>query len=311
LYFSHTNMLVVGEKVAKNDLYKTLDAIERDLEFRTTTKMVITKGTKAQTILETLTPIDKIPADQIRKTLTTSESKWSENFPVKISEVIEQFISPGKQPVIPGIKLDHTSDKRGTQENLQKTHPESNIELTGLAMIKDGKLKKWVYGDTARGVSWTLGKMRSTDITVDWGGHKDAISYEVIREKTKLKAKVKNGKPVGSVLVKVEGDIGELLVPVDITNLRVIQKIERQANEEIGREIERAIKTAQQNHTDIFGFGDAIYRHNPKYWKKVRTKWNDDYFPNMKVSVEVRTHIRRSELKTKSFLSTLKEEKRR
>lgn len=141
------------------------------------------------------------------------------------------------------------------------------------------------------------------------GWKKKALSYEVVRDKTKLTAKVKNGKPEGSVLVKVEGDIGEMLVPVDITNLRVIQKIERQTNREIEREIERAIKIAQRNHTDIFGFGDAIHRHDPKFWKRVHTKWSDDYFPTMNIKVEVRTHIRRSELRTKSFLSTIKEEK--
>ena len=311
LYFSHTNMLVIGEKVAKKNIPVILEAIERDQQIRNTTTMVVAKGTKAQTILETLTPIDKIPADQIRKTLTTSESIWSETFPTKISDVIQQLISPGKQPVIPGIRLIHNSEQRGTMENLQRTNPVSNIEISGFAMIKDGKLKKWVYGKTARGVTWSLGKMRSTSVSVDWGGRKKALSYEVIRDKTKLTAKVKNGKPEGSVLVKVEGDIGEMLVPVDITNLRVIQKIERQTNREIEREVERAIKIAQRNHTDIFGFGDAIHRHDPKFWKRVHTKWSDDYFPTMNIKVEVRTHIRRSELRTKSFLSTIKEEKRR
>lgn len=311
LYFSHTNMLILGEKIAKKDMYEILDALERDQEFRVTTNVVIARGTKAQNILETLTPVDKIPADQMRKTLSTSHEKWSQTFPLKVSELIEQLISPGKQPVVPGIKIDHGNEKGGTQENLQKTHPYSNIVVNGLALMKDGKLKKWVYGETARGVSWALGKVQSTDVTINWKGKREAISYEVLREKSKLNAKVKNGKPVGSVLVKVEGNIGEVMVPIDITNLRMVEKLEKRLSEEIRKEVERAIQIAQQNHTDVFGFGEAVHRSDPKFWKKEHMKWNDHYFPNMEITVKAKAHIRRSELRTKPFLSTIKEEKRR
>ncbi|MGG4011652.1 Ger(x)C family spore germination protein [Bacillus smithii] len=311
LYFSHTNMLILGEKVAKNDIVDILDALEREQEFRVTTDVVIARGTKAQKILETLTPVDKIPADQIRKTLSVTHEKWGQTFPLKIFELIEQLVSPGKQPVVPGIALDHYDEKGGTQENVQKTHPYTNIVVNGLALMKDGKLKKWVYGETARGVSWTLGKVQSTDVTIDWKGKKEAISYEVLREKSKLNAKVKNGKPVGSVLVKVEGNIGEVMVPIDITNLRTIEKLEKRISEEIRKEVERAIKTAQRNHTDVFGFGEAVHRSDPKFWKKEQMNWGDHYFPNMKITVKAKAHIRRSELRTKPFLSTIKEEKRR
>ena len=66
---------------------------------------------------------------------------------------------------------------------------------------------------------------------------------------------------------------------------------------EIKKEITLAIKQAQENKSDIFGFGDALHRSNPKAWKKMKSQWNDVYFPEVKTDISVDAFIRRSGLR--------------
>jgi spore germination protein KC len=73
---------------------------------------------------------------------------------------------------------------------------------------------------------WILDEIQGTDINIDWDGKKEAIAYQTVRQKTSVSAQVKNGQPHISVHARVEGDIGEMEVPVDITNPKVITKIE-------------------------------------------------------------------------------------
>ncbi|MGG1550200.1 Ger(x)C family spore germination C-terminal domain-containing protein [Paenibacillus ferrarius] len=37
--------------------------------------------------------------------------------------------------------------------------------------------------------------------------------------------------------------------------------------------IESVIQKVRKYKVDIFGFGDAIYRANPKYWSKHHQNW--------------------------------------
>lgn len=96
-------------------------------------------------------------------------------------------------------------------------------------------------------------------------------------------------------------------VPVDIRQPAVIKKMEKGAGKEIKKELQIAIKQAQTNKVDIFGFGEALARMRPNQWEKLKSEWDDVYFPKLDVDVKVEAYIRRTGLRNKSFLSSVKE----
>lgn len=75
--------------------------------------------------------------------------------------------------------------------------------------------------------------------------------------------------------------------------------------EEIKRQIENSVQHMQKEQADIFGFGEAVHRSDPKVWKELKKEWNNDYFPELKVNVKVDTYVRRSGLRNKSFLNEI------
>ena len=141
---------------------------------------------------------------------------------------------------------------------------------------------------------------------IDWGGKKEALAYEVIRQNTKMSSRLKKGQPQISVHVRAEGDVGEIRVPVELTDPHVLLKVESALEKEIKKEIEESIQRAQKKKADIFGFGEALYRSEPKKWHQIKNHWTDKYFPNLQVNVTVDVFIRRTGLRNLPYFSNLK-----
>lgn len=306
LYYAHTNLVVVSEEVArdKNLMLNLLDAFSRDPEFRTTTEFLIARDTTAEQLVSTLTILDKLPVSKITKELKATETMKGENFRVSIDDLIDGIVGSGKEPVLNGYRLIGMQEEANKATNLQKTTTDALLAADGLAVIKDGALIDWIESTKARGVIWVLDKAKSTDITVKWKGKKNALSIVPIRSKTKVSTIFKNGKPVINIKVENEGWISEANTAIDLTDPKVIGKIEKLVEKEIKKEIQSSVKEAQKLRTDIFGFGDSVHKANPKLWKKLKGNWND-YFADIEVNVKVDSYVRREGVRTNPFWSDI------
>jgi spore germination protein KC len=308
LYYAHTNLVVVGEDLAREEgLAAIIDSIDRDHEFRITTTMVITHQATAEELVKTLTPVDKIPANKVLKTLEFSQKIGGKTIKTSVQDVMKGLQSSSRDTVVSGFRLTGDPKHASQLENIQESEPESALQASGIAMIKEGKLVDWLYGRTARGTLWILDKIQGTNISIDWKEKKDAISYQTVRQKTDVSAHVKNGRPTISIHTRMEGGIGEMNVPVDITEVKVISEMEKELEKEVKKEIKKAIEQAQTNKADIFGFGDVVRRSRPNDWKRLKPMWNEVYFPELNVDITVEAYIRRAGLRNKSFLSTIEE----
>ncbi|MED4989110.1 Ger(x)C family spore germination protein [Parageobacillus toebii] len=302
IYYAHTNLVVIGEEVAKEGVNGLFDALERNSQFRTTAMVVIARHYSAEDALKILTPIDKISANQIIKTLQFSEKIWGQTIHVRVGEVINDLSSLGKAPIISGVEIVGSVPKGKRQTNVQASEPDARLNVNGLAIFKGDKLVGWVSGDTARGVLWILDKIEQTSVTIEWKQKKEAAAYKVVRAKTSVAAHMKKGKPSISVHIRAEGDIGEEFVSIDFANPKQIFALEKKAETSIKKEVVKAIEEAKKAKTDIFGFGDVVYRSYPQQWKTMKSDWNDRYFPQLEVNVTVEAFIRRTGLRTKSYI---------
>lgn len=227
LYYAHTNLLVINDVVAKEGVYNLLDGFDRDPEFRTTTQVLISRKTKAEDILTTLSNIDKLPVERITKLLKGTESMLGENIEVSIDDFISGIVSSGKEPVVSGFKIKGHSEKGSSASNLESTKPSASVVADGLAIFKDGKLSGWLDQDKARGAVWVMNKAKSTVINIDWKEKKDAITIIPIRTKTGVTATIKNGKPVIRVDIKEEGNLSEANTALDVMDPKTIENMEK------------------------------------------------------------------------------------
>ncbi|WP_276736423.1 Ger(x)C family spore germination protein [Bacillus sp. (in: firmicutes)] len=299
LYFAHTNLVVISEKLAKEEgLDFVLDNLDRDTEFRTTATIVVAHKTKAENIVKILTPIDKIPSNKVNKTLDFTEAQYGRVVKTNIQDVLKTLATNTRAPVIPGYMMIGDDKKGISMENTQATDPKAILQADGLAIFnKSGHLKYWIEDDESVGAVWLMNKVQHTFINADWDKTKDAVSLQVTHQATKLVPEMRNGRPRMHVHVTVEGIIDAVKYPFQLSNPKELAAIEKALNKELEKEINNTVKKIKKNKIDFIGFGDTIYRKYPKQWEKMKDTWDKEYLPDLPVDVKAETYIRRTGLR--------------
>lgn len=294
LHYGHAIVLLVGEDLATTQgIKKLFDGIERDSEFRPSATMVIARGTTGEEIIKQRTSLDNSPAIKIKKMVAETEKAFGENIDEKIYQVIQAIVSSGKEPTITGIQLD-------------STNKEDKLMANGIATFKDGKLMKWLDGNESRGFLWVLGRVNSTLLTMDWNGQPHTIGIENIRTKSSFHSSFdKSGKPIIEVKIGADANIGEVDVPIDVTNPRLFLQIERLYMQAVHDEAVATIKLMQQQKSDIFGFGEVVHRDHPKQWRTLKRDWNDVTFPTLEVKVKVEAYLRNTGLRNRTIMESI------
>jgi spore germination protein KC len=305
-FFSHMQLLVIGEAAAKDGIEKIFDFFDRGHETRLTIRVLVTRGTEAKRMLGILTHVEKIPAYGIAGKIKTTEKLWSENVNNEIDDIIKAQVIEGKEPIISGVRINGNVEEGKKNTNLEQTEPPALIEIKGIALFKNGKLRRWVDGDKARGILLVLNKMKGAIIVINRNDGKKTLDIEVIRSKTNVSAKVKDNRPIFQIDIRQEGHLGEVTYPVDLTKKEEITKLEKEWGKEIEKEVIQAVNVAQREKCDIFGFGEAVKQTNPKAWEKMRKDWSQ-IFSETKVDVKVDAYIRQTGMRTKPYLSELKD----
>jgi spore germination protein KC len=301
LMISHINIIVIGEDLAIEGIHGILDFFERDDEGRLTSNLLIAKDAKAVEVLKTLTPIDKVPAFAIKGKLDTMVQKLSKGYDIELDEVIRGALRKGGGPAISGVQLIKHAESGLKESDIKRTTPATIIKISGLAMFKHGKLVGWLNGETARGAAVINNKLRGSAVSIGCQQKKRGLSIEVRGSKTKIKASSRDRIPTIQLFVKQEGSIGHILCAIDLKKSKEIRKLEKKWAKETKKEVENAISQAQRNHTDIFGFGEALERTNKQEWKKIEKNWSN-IFAKSKVEVHVETRIRRPGMRSIPYL---------
>ncbi|WP_257348509.1 Ger(x)C family spore germination protein [Pseudalkalibacillus decolorationis] len=295
LYGAHLRVLVIGEELAKEGIGKVLDLLSRDQELRTDYFIVVAKGTKAENILKVLTTLETIPANKLYASLETSEKAWAPTKTITLDELIADLVSKGIQPSITGVQIKGDQKTGESKKNVEQIEPDSLLQYKGISVFKGDKLIGWLSEKESKGFNYTQGKVNSTIVEVPCTeGSEKKVGIELIRTKANLNGTVQNGSPKGTVQIRAEGNVAEVQCKkLDLTKTKTIDQLEKKVEQDIKGTIEAAISKAQEEfEVDMFGFGEAIHRSNPDFWKKVKKDWNQQ-FVDMPVEVKVDMKIRR------------------
>lgn len=290
LYFAHNKLFVIGEEAARTGVKPLVDFLDRDHDVRRLSYFFIARG-KAQDIIEGEHEQEKIPAKAIEG-LAKASGATSKLPIMSLHDFLKTLASKTSDPVAPGIEI---------VERKKEGKAKKFVRLDGTAIFNRDKLTGWFDGRETRGLLWVLGKVKSGIMVVKSPLEETKnVSLEIIRASSEIKPEIINGKLVINVEVKEEGNIGEQMSELDLTEpLDVFKELEKRQAAAIEEEINAALAKAQKEWgVDIFKFGDAVHREFPKEWKELKKRW-DDEFPLVEVKVKVEAQLRRVGMSTK------------
>ncbi|MEH7073519.1 Ger(x)C family spore germination protein [Neobacillus drentensis] len=300
LYFSHLQMLVISEEVAREGMNNTLDFLTRDPEFRKDFYIVVSRELNASQILKNLSPIEKIPAQKMRSSLETSQKAWAPTIAIQMDELISSLTSDGSNPVLTGITIKGEGDDGQTLQNVERIEPFARLKYKNIAVFKKDKLIGWLNEKESKGYNYIKDKVENTVGPIPCE-KKGELIIEVIRSKTKVKGKFINGKPTIDIQIRSEANIAEVACQIDLTDPNAIRKIEKKTDKVNINILKTSIARAKKLGVDIYGFGEVIHRTDPKAWKSLKKNWNQE-FTHLPITIHSDFKIRRTGTVNQSFL---------
>ena len=306
MYPGHLQILVINEDLAKEGIAESLELLSRDWELRSDFYVVVAKDITATEVLNVTTPIENIPANKMFNSLKTSEKNWAGTEGVILDELVTNLISDGKEAVLTGIQVLGNKETGTSKQNVESITPSTRIEYDNLAVFKGDQLVGWLNEEESRGYSDITNTVKKTVTSISCP-KEGKIIIDIFRFHSKIVGSINKGEPEVDIKIEAEGNIGEVLCSIDITEPETIDKLEKIYEEEVKEIIHQTIESVQKQYqSDIFGFGEAIHRSNPKEWNEMKEHW-DEKFSDLTVNVHIDMKIRRIGTVNNSFLKKIKD----
>lgn len=287
LLFSHNQVIIFGDDAAEDGIRRYIDFFLRHRETRLLVWMLVAKG-PADRILDLKPPIEKTAAMSIGELIRNQEDV-SEIPAVDLKDFASKLMSKTTSPVAPIIEV--SKDDKNKIAYLSETAVFKKDKMIGTLNIME-----------TRGLLWSTNRIRNGVVVIGKPNEKESVNVKTTRAKSKMTAKIKDGKPIIKIQIKQEGDLQEQTSSEDYANPKAFTMLQNEEEDIIKKEVISAIEKAKYLNADIFGFGDNIYQYYPKEWSKMQNNWNE-IFKNINVDVQVEAKIRRTGRITKPIMS--------
>lgn len=269
LYTAHRLIILIGENEAKRGIGNVLDQFGRDPENRMRDLIIVAKGGTANDFLSMPTLIEKVPGQEI-KTIEEQES----GSVITMLDFLKAASSRGLVPVTPAIEM-KGDPSRGEQP----------FTMTNTAVFKNLKLIGYLNNKETRGLMWLQGKIKHGYITADIP-RAGKVTLQLTNANRKIESIIKHGHVQFNVVIKGKGEIVENDTQLHVDKKENFNLIKTALDDEVKSYIQNAYQRAQAYDTDVFGFGQAVYRSHPKTWQGIESNW-DEMFKHAELNLSV------------------------
>lgn len=272
-YWSHADIIIISEEVARGGIVKVLEPIIRSREPRLTMKVLVSKESSASEILPRDTRTNRIHSFEIVEMLKAQQNlSKAPNY--QVYEVINKVMAVGISTVIPTI-------------GLTTVEGEKTPEVSGLAMFKKDSLVGFLDGEEVKFYLFITNEVKGGVLVESYPSESSPsnISLDISENKTKIQHRYENEKVVMEIKTNTKTVLHEWGISDSISKERV-KDVEKQFEESLRRDIENLIKKVQREYRcDIFGFGQILRNQNPQLWRELEGNW-EEIFTNLEIEVD-------------------------
>ncbi|MFB9759863.1 Ger(x)C family spore germination protein [Ectobacillus funiculus] len=286
VFFAHGRVIVIGEELARDGVSSILDFFSRHRQAHLRNYLLFTKG-EAIDILQTNPQFESFTSEEIRE-----KEKTGVGISVQVRDFFGRLLKDGEEPIaaqISNLPVRAVSRKGGKGAGTSKVVP----SITGTAVFQGDRLIGWLDDKETRGILWIRNEFESGVMTVPIPKGKGGgrIGAQIFKVSTKIKPILHNNKLKVKIETYGEVEIFENDSRLDLSNPAVLNTLQLVFEKYVQTRMQLTLDKAQKKlKSDIFGFGQAVYRANPKKWETYyKTRWYDTY-PNLEV--EIAPHIR-------------------
>jgi spore germination protein KC len=298
IFFAHGRVIIVGEELARDGVSSILDFFSRHRQSHLRNYLLFTKG-EAVDILQSSPQFESALAEEIRE-----KEKTGTGVRVQIREFWGRMLSEGEEPVaaqVSNLPVETVSQNERKESGTSKRTP----TITGAAVFRGDRLVGWLNDKETRGILWIRNEIESGVVAVsipnDKGGGR--IGAQIWKVSTKVKPIFHNGKLKIKIEAYGEVEIFENSSKLDLGNPTVLDTLQSMLEKDVQTRIQLTLDKAQKElKSDIFGFGQAVYRSYPKKWETYyKKRWNT-IFPNIELEIDPHITVQGTGFTTKPVL---------
>lgn len=274
LYFGSFSVLIISEEVAKDGINNAVDFFIRYPSSRKNFYVVLARDVKAKDALKILTPLSSFPSQNITDNINSTKNLQGTIFSLDFNHLLSNILTDGIEPTINCIEIKGDIEEGSSQENLESSEQKTYTKLSNIGIFRDDKLIDWANHDESLGINIINGKIAEMYLDLEYeDGYVvvDSTSFS-----TDVSVELKDNKPNVNINLSGEARIIEVKGKVDLKDSDVIEELQKKANKKIKKQVNKALKLAIENKTDIFGFGKMFYQEYPDYFKSVKKEWNNN-----------------------------------
>ena len=299
-YNGHLVVTIISEEIAKEGIESVLDLLARDTETRNFFYLLLSKDTKAQDILEIISPLQTFPSQTIASDIETSSDNTSLIYKITYNDFIYNLLEQGKNPVLNSVTIIGDKEKGTDSKELSNTVPKATIKIDTLGIFKEDKLLGWASLDQTKGINLLSNNVENFYVKTKCED-KYIMNY-VENIKTKTNIDLKNNKV--NVSIKGTSTLLEVNCKINLEDENTIKELEQNIKDELNRIIKESLDLVQNKYsTDVLGYGSIVHKKNPNEWKKIKSNW-DNIFKNLEVQTDINIKIENQG----TLIQTIKEE---
>lgn len=279
IYISHLSVIVFSEDMAINGLTPALDFLLRDPQSHQNFYLIVAKDTKAKDTLTILTPLADYPSQNITANIKITEKLQGRITNASFNKFVSKILQKGSNPVSNSIIIIGNEEEGTKKEEQENSVASAYTKLDTLGLFKSDKLVGWATMEESVGINMLLGDVEV--LYLDLPCNNDNLVI------TSTSYKVKNNVEKDKITVNISanGMINEVGCSVNLEEPKNINEYEQKAEEKMKEYMNMAIDKAKSLKTDIFGYGNMIYKKYPNYFNSI-DDW-DEIFPNLKIDINV------------------------
>lgn len=279
LYVGHMQIIIISEEIARTeDISNMIDLFLRDGEFRETIYVLISQEKTAHDILHVKGIGQAIISGDIQKIVDSDSKVTASTLSVQLYQLFNTLKAEGQSLALPAI---HNVFNDG----------ELVSEVNGIAVFKGEKLTGFLTPEESKYYLFAIDEVKGGLLTYSSTGGRINSTLEISRNRAKRSFEFKDGKL--KIAIKTDTDVylAEIMEPNDALDEQQIAAFEKSASAGLEQNIRRVIQKVQfQYDSDIFGFGNMIYKKDDKLWNQLKDKW-DEQFQSLEVEVQSNIHI--------------------
>lgn len=288
--FSHATVVLFSEDMARAGIHQILDFLDRERQFRLVVHPMVVKGDIRKAMEAEFTMEDVGAVALVRHVRTTNQDRavTREIFLRNILNILSQ---PGWEVTMPRLHV--ITDEEG------ELIEEAPVHLSGLAVFSKDRMVGWLNDKESRGLNWVLSDIsRAVYVLKSPPDDTRPTTVEIYQASSSMKAKIQGEEITITIEIEADGRLQETHTDKEWLSeeSKLTESLDRRLAQAIRNDVRLVLDKAQKDfNADIFGFGNFIYRTQPKEWSGLSERW-DEIFPKVQVEILVDANIRRTGL---------------